>query len=118
MGDSVGSSSFNTILRIIADMELGQKLSAAAAASVFEGDMLQLIPALINAAIAVPHAFDGVDGGTSATEKAILLAFKQAYSYACRIVFYSTIPFGVVAIIAALFIPDAFNYMMNHSGAT
>ena len=62
MGGSVGVAIFNTILRIKATEQLGQLIPAAAAANGFDGDISSLIPAVINAAIGVPHAFDSVPG--------------------------------------------------------
>ena len=115
MGGSVGASIFNTVLRIEATKELGRLIPAAASANGFDGDMSELIPAVFNAAIGVPHAFAPVKGVTVAVENASLLAFKQAYAHAYRIVFYSTIPFGVLAIVAAFYIADASKYMTNHT---
>ena len=81
MGGSVGSSIFNTILRIEADKELGRLIPTAAQANGFTGDVSKLIPAVIDAAIGIPHAFDSVRGITPAIEEATLLAFKQSYYY-------------------------------------
>jgi len=94
---------------------LERRIPTAAPANGFGGDISQLIPAVVNAAIGIPHAFDPIEGAALAVEEATQLAFKESYAYAYRIVFYSTIPFGLIAIIAAFFIADASKYMTNHT---
>jgi hypothetical protein len=40
---------------------------------------------------------------------------EQAYAYAFKQVFYSSIPFGIIAIICACFIKDSSQYLTNHT---
>ena len=114
MGGSVGNAIFGAILRSVVDKELAKRIIEAALALGYKGDFTTLIPAVIDAALGVPGAFAGIEGVTPAIEMATLSAYHDAYAQAFKMVFYSTIPFGVVALIAAFFIKDTTKYMTNH----
>ena len=113
-GGSVGNVLFNTILHTTVDKHLGPNIAVAAISHGFKGDLSQLIPAVIETATGIPDAFASVKGITPAIEQAALLALKQTYAQAFRIVFYSTIPFAVIALVAAFFVADGSRYMTNH----
>lgn len=115
MGGSVGSSIFNTILRLKATAELDTRIALAATTNGFTGNMSELFVAVTNAAVGAPNAFENIGGVTASIEQATLLAYRESYAAAYRIVFYSTIPFGVVAIIAAFFIADASEHMTKRT---
>ncbi|KAK4941295.1 hypothetical protein LTR10_018705 [Elasticomyces elasticus] len=114
MGGSVGNAVFGTILRSVADIELPRQITAAALSQGFTGNLSTLVPAVIETGNGVPNALASVGSVTPAIEKATLQAFSQAYAQAYRMVFYSTIPFGVIAVLAAFFIKDSTEYMTNH----
>ena len=116
MGGSVGNAVFSTILRSVAESQLGKQIAAAALSQGFHAaDLPTLIPAVIEAGVGVPGAFSAVRGGVTPAVEAVLLdAFHSAYAHAFRMVFYSTIPFGVVALLGAFFIEDTSKYMTNH----
>ena len=115
-GGSVGNAIFGAIFRGVLDGQLAPRITEAATANGYDVTNLGiLIPAVLEAGVGVPDAFAGVPGITSAIEIATLAAFKDAYAYAFKMVFYSTIPFGVIALIASLFIADATPYMTNHT---
>jgi len=115
-GGSLGIAIFNTILNNSVSSQLAPRISEAAISNGFSATNLgALIPAVINNAIGVPNAFASVPGGVNeAVTYATFQAFRQAYTYAYRIVFYSTIPFGIVSLVVSLFITDAGKYMTNH----
>ncbi|KAI1614687.1 fungal trichothecene efflux pump [Exophiala viscosa] len=114
-GGSVGITVFDTILSSTVNSRLGPQISEAALAMGFPAKNLALlIPATIENASGVPNAFAAVPGISPAIELAVAQAFKDAYAYAFRRVFLITIPFGVVAIIATLFIRDPSRYLTNH----
>jgi hypothetical protein len=114
-GGSVGVAIFSTILRTAATKQLVPRISAAALAHGYPASNLKLlIPAVISAGSGVPGAFAQVPGVGPALEAATVQAFKDAYAYAFRRVFWSTIPFGVLATIAAWFVSDPSKYMTNH----
>ncbi len=116
LGGCVGNAVFGTIFREIVNQQLVPRITAAATANGFDvANLAKLIPAVSAAGVGVPDAFAAVPGITSAVETATLSALKDAYAHAFKIVFYSTIPFGVIALIAALFIADATKYMTNHT---
>lgn len=115
MGGSVGNAVFGAILRSVSNEELPKQIAAAAIGNGFTGDLSALIPAAIANGIGVPFAFSELEGATSAIQVATLDAFHQAYAQAFRMVFYSTIPFGVLALVAAFFIKDSTKFMTNHT---
>lgn len=115
MGGSVGNAAFGAILRSVSNEELPKKIAAAAMANGFAGDLSALIPAAIENGLGVPFAFSQIQGATTSIQLATLEAFHQAYAKAFRMVFYSTIPFGIIALIAAFFIKDSTLFMTNHT---
>lgn len=115
-GGSVGNAVFSTIIRSALSGQLGKRITDAANSTGFPADGLaQLIPATIAAGSGIPGSFEGIQGLSPDTEAAVLEAFKQAYAHAYRMTFYATIPFGVIAIIAACFIEDPSQYLTNHT---
>jgi hypothetical protein len=114
-GGSVGNAIFSTILNSIINKQLGPRIAAAAIASGFSPSELgTLIPAVIENAVGVPEAFANVPGVSSAVIAATSQALKDAYAYAFRKVFLSTIPFGVIGLIAAWFVKDPSHLLNNH----
>jgi hypothetical protein len=117
-GGSVGISIFNTIRNGVLSAQLVPRILKAAAANGFHGDAdatEALVTAVSNNAKGIPGAFAKIQGATPALIHATSEAYKSAYGYAYQRVFFSTIPFGVLAIIAALFIKDASEYLTNHT---
>ncbi|OCT45156.1 putative major facilitator superfamily transporter [Cladophialophora carrionii] len=117
-GGSVGISIFNTIRNGVLGGQLVPRILAAATANGFRGDAdatEALVTAVTNNARGVPGAFAEIQGATPALIHATAEAYKSAYGYAYQRVFFSTIPFGVIAIIAAFFIKDASEYLTNHT---
>jgi hypothetical protein len=114
-GGSVGNAIFNTILSSVVNGQLGPRITRSALALGYPAaDLETLIPAVIEAGAGIPGTFAAVPGVTPEIEAATALAFAEAYAYAFRRVFWSTIPFGVLAIIAACFIRDPSKYLTNH----
>ena len=116
LGGSVGNAVFGAIFRGVLNEQLVPRIAAAATANGFDLENLETLTIAVNeAGVGVPGAFASVPGITSAVETATLAALRDAYTDAFKTVFYSTIPFGVIALIAALFISDATKYMTNHT---
>jgi hypothetical protein len=114
-GGSLGNAIFNTILDGVVDKQLPLRITKAATSLGYPpADLGELIPAVIEAGYGVPDTFSKVPGVTAAIEAATAQAFKEAYAYAFRRVFWSTIPFGVIAIIAACFMKDPSKHLTNH----
>lgn len=80
-------------------------------------DLETLIPAVIKVGSGTLDAFATVPGITPAMEAATAQEFRDAYAYALNRVFWTTIFFGVMVIIAACFIRDPLRYLTNHVAA-
>ncbi|KAI1613465.1 putative major facilitator superfamily transporter [Exophiala viscosa] len=116
MGGSVGNAIFNAVLQGVTSKDLGPAIASAAIGQGFNATELGLlIPATVEAVVGVPDAFAGVPGATQAVQTAAILAFRQVYARAFQMVFFSTIPFGVMAVILACFIRDPSIYLTNHT---
>ncbi|KPI34672.1 Vacuolar basic amino acid transporter 5 [Cyphellophora attinorum] len=119
VGGSIGNAIFNTVLQGSVRTNLGPKIAAAVLAEGFDPEGLEmLIPATINTALGIPGAFAGIAGVTPAIEAAALGALRQVYARGFQLVFYSTIPFGVVAIALAACLNDPSKYLTNHTAVT
>lgn len=113
-GGSVGNAVFSTILTAVVNKNLGNNIAAAAIGAGFNpANIGALIPAVIQNAVGVPMAFTGVPGVTPAVLAATSTAFKESYATAFRMVFYSTIPFGLLAVGIAFCIRDASHLLNN-----
>lgn len=116
LGGSIGTAVFLTILNGSVSGRLATNIPAAAASAGYGAhDTANLIAAVRGAAIGIPDSFQGLQPPISdAAAAAAIQAFRTSYAAAYKIVFYSTIPFGVLSFVACLFIRDAGKYMTNH----
>ncbi|ETN36195.1 uncharacterized protein HMPREF1541_08472 [Cyphellophora europaea CBS 101466] len=115
-GGSVGNAVFNTILNGLVKEQIPKRLAEIVEANSMPADTLSvLIPATMENALGIPHAFDLVPGITPEIQAMAATAFKEAYAFAFKRVFYASIPFGILAIIAASFITDPSKYLTNHT---
>ncbi len=114
-GGALGDSVFGTILNGVVNAQLGPRIIAAATKEGFKGSLAQLVPAVIDNALGIPGALAKVNGVTPAIEAATFAAYRAAYGRAFQLVFLSSIPFSVLAVVAALFIKDASQYLTNHT---
>ncbi|KAH7124199.1 transmembrane efflux protein [Dactylonectria macrodidyma] len=116
MGGSVGNAVFSTILQGVIRRDLGPEIASAALKTGFDpADLDSLIPATFNAILGIPGAFAAVPGTNPTVEAAAIEAFRKVYGRAFSMVFYATIPFGVIVIILAFFINDLSVYLTNHT---
>lgn len=114
-GGSVGNAIFSTIMTSVVNKNLGNNLAEAAIGAGYSpANLSALIPAVIQNAVGVPNAFEGVPGVSSAVMAATSTAFKESYANAFRMVFYATIPFCVCAIILAFWVKDCSHLLTNH----
>jgi hypothetical protein len=115
MGGSVGNAVFNTILQSIISQDLAPAVISTTLANAISPSQLELVvPATVNAAIGVTGAFSAVPDN-NLKEVTLIAAFRQVYARGFQMVFYSTILFGVLAIILALFIRGPSIYLTNHT---
>lgn len=111
----MGNAIFTTILHGVVESHLAPQIAEAAlASSLPAADLPQLIRAVIENAIGIPDAFSNINGVTEAVHATTARALKNVYVRSYRLVFYSTIPFGVLAVIAALMVRDPSPYLTNH----
>lgn len=115
-GGSVGNAVFNTVLNGVVKKQIPMKLAQVATAYGLPSEALAaLIPATMENAVGIPGAFETVPGITPAIQEAAAIAYKEAYAFAFKRVFWASIPFGVLAVICAFFIKDPSQYLTNHT---
>lgn len=114
-GGAVGNAIFNTVFqdkfRTFSAEEIPR---AAIAAGLNPADLGAIIPGSIVFNLGVPNALDGIEGMTPAIAQSLREAVRLAYGRAFQFVFYITIPFGVLAVIASFWVEDPTPYMTNH----
>ncbi|KAK6375984.1 hypothetical protein LTS17_007234 [Exophiala oligosperma] len=117
LGGSVGNAIFNAIIQGVVGNDLGPRVASAAIGAGFNStDGLELlIPATMSTIVGVPDAFAKVPGITPSIEAAAVTAARQVYAKAFQMVFYATIPFGIIALVFACFIRDPSMYLTNHT---
>ncbi|KIW79298.1 hypothetical protein Z517_05910 [Fonsecaea pedrosoi CBS 271.37] len=114
-GGSVGNAIFSTILNSVLDGQLVPRITKAATANGFATSRLEtLIPAVLEDGAGVPGVLEAVPDITPEVVAAVQQAFKEAYGYVFKRVFYATIPFGVIAIACAAVLNDPSKYLTNH----
>ncbi|KIW14159.1 hypothetical protein PV08_06940 [Exophiala spinifera] len=115
-GGSFGNSILQTVLRSVVDDKLAPSIINAAVKLGFNPENAgELIGATVQNALGVPFAFSKVPGITPEIEHAAAEALKRAYAYAFQRVFYTIIPFGVIAIICAMLVHDPSQHLTNHT---
>ncbi|KAH7024445.1 fungal trichothecene efflux pump [Microdochium trichocladiopsis] len=114
-GGSVGNAVFTTIMTSIVNRDLVNNIAGAAIQAGYSpANLSALIPAVIQNAVGVPGAFAAVPELSQPVIAATAAAFRDTYAGAFKIVFYSTIPFGVLALAASAFIRDPSHLLNNH----
>lgn len=94
--------------------QLAPRIAAAAIANRYSPAGLgALIPAVIENSVVVPFAFAKTNANY-AVITAISQAFKDTYAYAFRRVSLSTLPFGIIDILAAWFVKDQSHLLNNY----
>jgi hypothetical protein len=120
----VGIAIFDAIRTGVLNSQLAPRVSAAAlahgfpAASAADPKQLELLVVAAEGVVLgkpAAVAFKDFPDVTPALISATVTAFRGAYAYAFQRVFLSTIPFGVIALVASFFIKDASQYLTNHT---
>jgi hypothetical protein len=111
LGGSIGTAIyfnvFNTRLKARLPLYVG---NAAVSAGLSQAQ----VPALVMALTSLdPTTASQVQGATPAVLKAAQYALQWAYADSLRYVWYVSIPFGVVATICCLFLPNIRRFMTN-----
>lgn len=106
MGGAIAQALYVSVLTNEATQSIGRLVPAAAEGA---GLPAKSLPALL-AALATGD-FSGVPGASDAVVAAVGAATVQAYTNAFHYVFYATIPFTILLVIAACFVPDMDKYL-------
>jgi hypothetical protein len=115
-GGAVGIAIFNTIRNSVLSKKVVPWVTEAALANGFPPMGLdELIPTVEDAVLGNPGALRALNGVTPAVESAVIAAFRKAYTSAFQTVFLSTIPFGVIATVALMFVGETSQYLTNHT---
>lgn len=115
-GGSVGNAIFATIFQHASNSRAGTAIADVALRHGFSPKSLpELIPAVIEYNIGLPaNGLLTISGMTPQLADTFQSALRTAYGQAFRLVFLCTIPFGALALLCALFVEDATQYMTNH----
>ena len=109
MGGAVAQALYVSVLNNEATKQLAANVPAAAEGA---GLSPKAIPAVF--AGITSGSFDAVPGITPKIKAAIGGAVVQSYTSGFRMVFYATIPFSVLLVVAACFVPDMDKYLHNN----
>lgn len=118
IGGCIGLAIFNTIRNNIFSSQIIPRMLHATETANFKADPETLKLLLVAVAQYVqgnPLAFKHIPGANPALVSATAEAYRGAYAYAYQRVFWATIPFGIVATIAACFIAEPSLYLTNHT---
>ena len=109
MGGAVAQALYVSILTNEATKQLTVNIPAAAEGA---GLSPKAIPAVF--AGLTSGSFNAVPGITPKIQAAIGGAVVSSYTKAFQLVFYATIPFSVLLVLAACFVPDMDKYLHNN----
>jgi len=115
-GGSLGNAILQTILQSYVDQHLSPAIIDASVKLGFDAQHAgELVGATIQNAVGVPFAFASVPGVTAEIQHAAAEALKIVYTHAFQRVFYTTIPFGVLAIACAAMVRDPSQHLTNET---
>ncbi|KAL1908635.1 hypothetical protein Sste5344_005459 [Sporothrix stenoceras] len=119
---TVGGSIGYTVYFNIFSKKLSSALPAYVASAVMnaglpDADVEEFVATFLGAEGAAASLAD-VPGYTSAIAQAATMASRSAYAYAFKYVWYTSIPFGCLAVIAALFLPSIRKFQTNRVAVT
>ena len=109
MGGAIAQALYVSVLNNQATAALTKNVPAAAEGA---GLSPKAIPAVF--ARLTSGDFSGVPGITPQIEAAIGGAVVQSYTHGFRMVFYATIPFSILLVLAACFVPNMDKYLHNN----
>lgn len=115
VGGSIGSVIFSSIFLQTAKKEVAKRIAATAAASdVASFAVGDLVEAVDLALLGVPGAAATIPAVPTELFESCVRAARYAYAYAFRVTWLASIPFGVVALLAAIVVRDPSKYFTNH----
>lgn len=111
----------SAIYSVVLTLRLGQTIpNLVPKAVVSAGLPAASVPAYFEAITlgGTPSALDAVKGITPAVEAAGALAYRHAYLQAYQTIFFTSIAFGVVGIVATCFVPNVGDQLTGNVAAT
>lgn len=115
VGGSVGSVLFSTIFRQTAEKEVAKRVAATAiAAGVPPASVGKIMQAVAKTLVGVPGQAAKLQGVSGEAFEACVRAARYGYAYGLRITWLASIPFGVLAVLAAMAVRDPSRYFTNH----
>ncbi|KAF1950101.1 MFS general substrate transporter [Byssothecium circinans] len=116
VGGSIGSVIFSSIFEQTSKKEVARRIIQTAAASGVESIsvMQELIEAVQLTLVGVPGQAAKLRDVPIEAFEASVRAARHAYAYGFRVTWLASIPFGVIAILAAIAVRDPSKYFTNH----
>lgn len=115
VGGSIGSVIFSSIFDQTAEKEVAKRVSATAILHGFDPSTLgELIEAVHLTLLGVPGQAARLPAISMEAFDSCVGAARYAYAYAFRVTWLASIPFGVVALLAAIAVRDPSKYFTNH----
>ena len=116
VGGSIGSVIFSSIFDQTSAKEVGERIVGTATGAGIRSDAViqELIEAVQLTLVGVPGQEATLKDVPAEVFQASVRAARYAYAYGFRVTWLVSIPFGVVAILAAVAVKDPSRYFTNH----
>lgn len=115
VGGSIGSVIFSSIFQQTAEKEVGRRVAAAAASRGVAGSSMgELMEAVALTLLGIPGQAAGLPGVSAEVFESCVRSARYAYAYAFRVTWLASIPFGVLALLAAIAVRDPSRHFTNH----
>ncbi|OBT63436.1 hypothetical protein VE03_07134 [Pseudogymnoascus sp. 23342-1-I1] len=115
IGGSIGSVLFSSIFNQVAAKQVASRIAVVAAKA---GITPKMIPALIGAVegtlVGAPGLAAKLPNVPTSVFSDCVNAARHGYAYGFRIMWLSSIPFGIIAIVCGLCVRDPSKYFTNH----
>ena len=115
VGGSIGSVLFSTIFEQTAEKEVAKRVAATAAERGVVGQAVgEVMEAVALTLVGVPGQAARLSGASVEVFETCVRAARYAYAYAFRVTWLASIPFGVVALLAAIAVRDPSRHFTDH----
>jgi hypothetical protein len=115
VGGSIGSVIFSSIFAQTAEKEVAKRIAATATADgVASPSFAELMEAVTLTLLGVPGQAAKISNVPTEVFESCVRAGRYGYAYAFRITWLASIPFGAVALLAAVVVRDPSKYFTNH----
>lgn len=115
IGGALGSAIFSNIFKQTAAAQVPKRISETAmAADVPSASIADLVESVTLTILGVPGEAAKFPSVSAAVFDSCVRAARYAYAYSFRVTWLATIPFGVCALVSAIFIRDPSRHFTNH----